>query len=146
MSKRINVNPGNYKVAGRGRQGEDILQTVQRQAYGEQRAEDERWQARQDAVPGWETPAQPVAEPEPEVERTPAKKSRRTPSGRPRKPAAAGRSRKQAARNTPQRRRSTKRVPTARTKSRATARKPKRTPTTKTAKGARRKRGKNAGR
>ena len=31
MSKNINVNPGQYKVAGRERQGEDIVHTDERQ-------------------------------------------------------------------------------------------------------------------
>jgi hypothetical protein len=30
MSKNINVNPGNYKVAGRERQGEDVVHEVER--------------------------------------------------------------------------------------------------------------------
>ena len=33
MSRHINVNPGHYKVAGRERQGEDIIQAQQKQAY-----------------------------------------------------------------------------------------------------------------
>jgi hypothetical protein len=33
MSKRINVNPDHYKVAGRERQGEDIVHREQRQTY-----------------------------------------------------------------------------------------------------------------
>ncbi|MGH9159088.1 MAG: hypothetical protein ACRD2X_03770 [Vicinamibacteraceae bacterium] len=31
MSKRINVNPDHYKVAGRERQGEDVLQQIEKQ-------------------------------------------------------------------------------------------------------------------
>jgi hypothetical protein len=30
MSRNINVNPGNYKVAGRERQGEDVIHEVER--------------------------------------------------------------------------------------------------------------------
>lgn len=30
MSKNINVNPGNYKTAGRERQGEDIVQDLEK--------------------------------------------------------------------------------------------------------------------
>jgi len=30
MSRKINVNPGQYKVAGRQRQGEDIVQDAQK--------------------------------------------------------------------------------------------------------------------
>jgi len=33
MSKNINVNPGNYKVAGRERQGEDIVHEAEKQTY-----------------------------------------------------------------------------------------------------------------
>jgi hypothetical protein len=64
MSRNINVNPGNYKVAGRERQGEDVLQTVERQAFAEQRAAEARWHGGPQAdLPGWETPQQPLAEP-----------------------------------------------------------------------------------
>jgi hypothetical protein len=31
MSKNINVNPGQYKVAGRERQGEDVVHAVEKQ-------------------------------------------------------------------------------------------------------------------
>jgi hypothetical protein len=30
MSKNINVNPGNYKTAGRERQGEDVVQDLEK--------------------------------------------------------------------------------------------------------------------
>ena len=33
MSKKINVNPDHYKVAGRERQGEDILQEEHKQRF-----------------------------------------------------------------------------------------------------------------
>jgi hypothetical protein len=33
VSKNINVNPGNYKVAGRERQGEDIVHEAEKQTY-----------------------------------------------------------------------------------------------------------------
>lgn len=45
MSRQINVNPGNYKVAGRERQGEDIVQDVEKRRYGQLHAEAERWQS-----------------------------------------------------------------------------------------------------
>jgi hypothetical protein len=32
MSKRINVNPDHYKVAGRERQGENIIHQIEKQA------------------------------------------------------------------------------------------------------------------
>lgn len=35
MSKKNNVNPDHYKVAGRDRQGEDILQEVNKQQYAQ---------------------------------------------------------------------------------------------------------------
>lgn len=31
MSKRINVNPGQYKTAGRERQGEDVVPELEKQ-------------------------------------------------------------------------------------------------------------------
>jgi hypothetical protein len=66
MSRNINVNPAHYKLAGRERQGEDVAQHLQKQAFSERRAEVERWQARHaHGTPGWEDPAQPMAEPEP---------------------------------------------------------------------------------
>lgn len=37
MSKKINVNPGHYKVAGRERQGEDILAGAGKRAFSESR-------------------------------------------------------------------------------------------------------------
>lgn len=38
MSKKNNVNPNHYKVAGRDRQGEDILQEVNKQQYAQAQA------------------------------------------------------------------------------------------------------------
>jgi hypothetical protein len=35
MSKKSNVNPDHYKVAGRTRQGEDIVQEIQTQKYAQ---------------------------------------------------------------------------------------------------------------
>jgi len=49
MSRNINVNPAHYKVAGRERQGEAILQAEQKQAYTTQQAN-----AMGDSVPPWE--------------------------------------------------------------------------------------------
>lgn len=64
MSKKINVNPDHYKVAGRERQGENIVQSAPRQAYGQQQAEVERWQAkRQDGLPTGKKIQQIPAEP-----------------------------------------------------------------------------------
>ena len=47
MSKRINVNPDHYKGAGRERQGENIVQTAERQVFQQQQALNERWQAKE---------------------------------------------------------------------------------------------------
>ena len=90
MSKNINVNPAHYKVAGRERQGEDIAQNLQKQAYGQRWAEVERWQSRHgQGAPGWENPAQPTAEPEPaRPQRVRKAKPRRQPA-RARKAAAS---------------------------------------------------------
>lgn len=38
MSKKNNVNPNHYKVAGRDRQGEDVLQEVHKQEYAQAQA------------------------------------------------------------------------------------------------------------
>jgi len=90
MSKNINVNPAHYKVAGRERQGEDIAQHLQKQAFGQQRAEVERWQGRQgQGAPGWENPAQPTAEPEPRPAPAPARPKRARKAKPRRKPARA---------------------------------------------------------
>ena len=63
MSRNINVNPAHYKLAGRERQGEAIVQNVERQAYAQQKAEADRWRERE-APPPWETtpPAPPVTQ------------------------------------------------------------------------------------
>lgn len=99
MSKNINVNPAHYKVAGRERQGEDIAQHLQRQAFGQQRAEVERWQMRQrDQAPGWEDPAQPTAEPEsaaPPKRRRATRSKPRRKTARARKTSATQRTAKQ---------------------------------------------------
>jgi hypothetical protein len=80
MSKRINVNPDHYKVAGRERQGENIVHSVERRTYAQQQAEADRWQARQHRdEPSWTHPETPAAEPGPA--KPPTKR-------RPRKPAA----------------------------------------------------------
>jgi hypothetical protein len=63
MSRNINVNPAHYKLAGRERQGENVVQSVERQAYAQQKAEADRWRAKE-APPPWETtpPAAPVTQ------------------------------------------------------------------------------------
>jgi hypothetical protein len=82
MSKRINVNPGNYKVAGRERQGEDIVQSLERRTFAQQQAQTDRWRERQQAPPWETTPSSDVAEPE--VKGTPAP----APAPAPRRKAA----------------------------------------------------------
>jgi hypothetical protein len=42
MSKRINVNPGQYKVAGRERMGENLTQERDRHALGKSKSELDR--------------------------------------------------------------------------------------------------------
>jgi hypothetical protein len=41
MSRRINVNPDQYKVAGRERQGENIVHEVQKSALSKARQQDQ---------------------------------------------------------------------------------------------------------
>ena len=60
MSKH-NVNPDHYKVAGRERQGEDILQTRNKQKLAQSLVR-ERFEMRQ-AVPAGTSPADPSAFP-----------------------------------------------------------------------------------
>jgi hypothetical protein len=56
MSKAINVQSGHYKVAGRERQGEDILQEQQRTAYTQQRKSMRTHAAAAHAgIPVWES-------------------------------------------------------------------------------------------
>jgi hypothetical protein len=42
MSKKNNVNPNHYKVRGRDRQGEDILQEVHQQEYAQAQVKGKR--------------------------------------------------------------------------------------------------------
>ena len=71
MSRNINVNPGHYKVAGRERQGEAILQAEQKQAYTTQQAD-----AMGDGVPPWEATRHSFVSAQP-PEEAPAKKARK---------------------------------------------------------------------
>ena len=66
MSRNINVNPAHYKVAGRERQGEAILQDAQKHAFAKQQQNDDRWQAHHGGGAPWETtpPAPLVDTPE----------------------------------------------------------------------------------
>ena len=47
MSKRINVNPDHYKVAGRERQGHGVAPASREPAAGSERARGDTWRARQ---------------------------------------------------------------------------------------------------
>ena len=51
MSKHINVNPDHYKVAGRERQGEDVVHRAERKSLREQETQRER-QARKKPARG----------------------------------------------------------------------------------------------
>jgi hypothetical protein len=80
MSKQNNVNPDYYKLAGRERQGEGIVQDLQKQTFAEQQAETERWQERQSGPPPWKaTPPSTSVEPEPKSkQRRRARASKKT--------------------------------------------------------------------
>ena len=58
MSKNINVNPGQYKVAGRERQGEDIVHPAERSELSrrERAAEDQA-----PRIPNQDRPSKPSA-------------------------------------------------------------------------------------
>jgi hypothetical protein len=59
MSKSINVNPDHYKVAGRERQGDAVIQNLERQQFAEQQADAERWRAQHEGPQPWEATAAP---------------------------------------------------------------------------------------
>jgi hypothetical protein len=77
MSRNINVNPGNYKVAGRERQGEDIIHREQKQTYATQRSG-----GMSNDIPPWEATrhsfvsAQPPDEPRAKTARKAGSKRR----------------------------------------------------------------------
>jgi hypothetical protein len=90
MSKHVNMT-GHYKIAGRERQGEGILQSSEKGAYAQQRHE-ERLQAiqAQAGPPAWETtpPNLEVADkPKPSAQR----KTRKSRTGKRTRKATAGR-------------------------------------------------------
>ena len=92
MSRNINVNPGHYKVAGRERQGEDIIQAQQKQAYATQQAD-----GFSEGVPPWEATRHSFVSAQP-PEQAPAKKVRKAKAKRrtsaTKRPAARKTSRK----------------------------------------------------
>jgi hypothetical protein len=58
MSKNINVNPDHYKVAGRERQGEDIVHEDQRNAFQGARAHAQKADSEQPHIPNQEKAAE----------------------------------------------------------------------------------------
>lgn len=95
MSRNINVNPGHYKVAGRERQGEAILQAEQKQAYTTQQAD-----AMGDGVPPWEATRHSFVSAQP-PEPAAAKKARKLKAkAKPKARRQASQAKRQAARKT----------------------------------------------
>ena len=85
MSRNINVNPGHYKVAGRERQGEDIIQQDQKQLYASQQPGG----GHHGDVPPWEATRHSFATAQPEPEQKPVKARKKSkPAKKTRKPAA----------------------------------------------------------
>jgi len=125
MSRNINVNPAHYKVAGRERQGEAILQDAQKQAFAKQRENDDRWQAHHGGGAPWETtpPAPLVDTPEERerAERAAKRASKRAskrakPSAKKAKRANGAKKVAKSARKAGVGRKSAKRAPKARAK------------------------------
>jgi hypothetical protein len=95
MSRNINVNPGHYKVAGRERQGEAILQAEQKQAYTTQQAN-----FAGDGVPPWEATRHSFVSAQP-TEPAPAKKARKVKAkAKPKARRQASKAKRPAARKT----------------------------------------------
>lgn len=125
MSRNINVNPGHYKVRGRERQGEDVIQSVEKQTFAQERAEAERWRAQKhDQMPGWENPAQPLAD-EPPPQR-PAAARRTSAKTRTRRQASSSSSRQRAKATSATKRKTTRKPPARKSSARKTS--PKRAP------------------
>ena len=114
MSKNINVNPGNYKVAGRERQGEAILQSSEKGAYTQQRQEVRRGAMEAQAgLPAWET-----TPPNLDIPDRPKRRARKTTRKGTRTRKAAPKSKRRTAR-VMSTRRPTKRPTRARRRPRA---------------------------
>ena len=109
MSKHVNMT-GHYKIAGRERQGEGILQSSQKGAFAQQRQE-----ARREAIesqagpPAWETTPpnleiedrpKPTAKKPAKRNRSKTQKSRKRASTRMAKPARKAAPKRKAARAT----------------------------------------------
>lgn len=87
MSRKINVNPDHYKVAGRERQGEEVPTAVHKQAYAQQEAA-LRWTSRRGET------ALPAVSPAPvRTEKT----ARRESDSAPRRPSPRGEARTRTA-------------------------------------------------
>ena len=56
MSKNNNINPDHYKVAGRARQGENIVQDEQRRTFAQHQRENAGRQRRGQAAAGRKAP------------------------------------------------------------------------------------------
>jgi hypothetical protein len=103
MSKS-NVNPGQYKLAGRERQGEDIAQVRNKQKRAESlvRMRSENWPVYQNPAPVADAesaaaaPAETVEQPAPEPAAPPAKTAPRARVARPAAKRAARRNTKKA--------------------------------------------------
>ena len=104
MSRNNNVNPAHYKVAGRERQGEAILQGSAKGAYAQQRHEIRLGAMEAQAgLPVWETtppnldiPDRPKRRGPKESRRKPARKATSRKATSKRKAAPARRTRKTA--------------------------------------------------
>lgn len=129
MSRNINVNPGHYKVAGRERQGEDILQRDQKQRFAQQSGGGRRGE-----VPPWEATRHNFATAQPEPVRKRAKPKRKV------KTAKKTGSRKTAGSSSRTRKTAATRRTTARKTTRKTSRKSTAKRTARRAKPARRRR------
>jgi len=122
MSRNINVNPAHYKVAGRERQGEAILQDAQKHAFAKQRENDDRWQAHHGGGAPWETtPPAPLVDTPEERERAEraAKRASKRASKRAKPSAKKAKNAKKAAKSARKAgggRKSAKRAPKARAK------------------------------
>jgi len=125
MSRRINVNPAHYKVAGRERQGEDIIQSAQKQAFGKQQATEGRWQAKHGAAPWETTPPAPLVDTPEERERAEQAERRAMKRAKTSRKSARAKSAKSAKRRVPAARRSKANTGGMKRKASKTTRRPK---------------------
>ena len=119
MSRNINVNPGHYKVAGRERQGEDIIQQDQKQLFASQQPGG----GHHGDVPPWEATRHSFATAQPEPEQKPVKARKKSKPAKKakapkkakasKKAKAATKARKPAAARTAAKRKMTKKRPAA---------------------------------